>query len=116
MIYPFKCKCGIIMEIVRHHSEAGLPYNCPQCGEEMKRIWTVPQVKVYGGMEFNPGLGKFVRGQAGVRDALREHKDKTGQELIEVGNEKIKTKSKAGKYEFSHADMKEMHQTLEGAK
>lgn len=37
--------------------------------------------------EYNPGLGKVIQNQAHLKDVLAEHHDKTGKQIVEVGND-----------------------------
>jgi len=94
MLYDFECpKCGLMREVVRHHSEAGQPERCG-CSSLMNRVWSVPQVSIKSHGYFNNGLGQYVRHSGDVRDALNRHKDTTGKELVEVGNENATVKKK----------------------
>lgn len=109
MIYPFECSCGNTKEVIRVASEAHLPETC-DCGVEMERVWTIPEVNVpFTQSYYNHGLGCKVSNQHDVKEAIKRiggdqtrevwRKDEygksyketvkvPGQKLIEVGNEK----------------------------
>lgn len=90
MIYPFKCECGAYDEVYRPASEAGLPQTCAVCGATMQRVFTVPMVAVENVAGFDPGLGCYVKNKAHKADVLKRINASTGQNLVEVGNEKPK--------------------------
>jgi putative FmdB family regulatory protein len=47
-LYDYNCeRCGTF-EAQRHHSEAGAPAECPQCGGEAARIWSAPVIAATG--------------------------------------------------------------------
>jgi putative FmdB family regulatory protein len=47
-LYDYNCeRCGTF-EAQRHHSEAGSPAACPECGGEAARIWTPPVLGATG--------------------------------------------------------------------
>jgi putative FmdB family regulatory protein len=59
-----------------------------ECGQAAQRVFTPPQVFVDQiKPHFNHGLGKRVSSRHEIREAQREYKDRTGSNLIEVGNE-----------------------------
>ncbi len=47
-LYDYNCdRCGAF-EAQRHHTEAGLPATCPDCGADAARIWTAPVIAATG--------------------------------------------------------------------
>jgi putative FmdB family regulatory protein len=47
-LYDYNCeRCGTF-EAQRHHTEAGSPAACPECGAEAARIWTAPVIAATG--------------------------------------------------------------------
>ncbi len=47
-LYDYTCeRCGSF-EAQRHHTEAGTPAPCPECGEPGARQWSVPVVASNG--------------------------------------------------------------------
>jgi putative FmdB family regulatory protein len=101
-VYPFWCShCEHYREDVRHMSEAGDPAICDRCGRDMERKWTVPQVSVPNDSGyFNHGLGTYIKHKSDVKDAITKINEATGQDLVEVGNEKVKPKPIKHDYEI----------------
>ncbi len=64
--------------------------NC-ECGELLKRIYT--SFSFYGeklsSAEFNPAFGKIINNKNHLKEVLAKHRDQTGSEMIEVGNENL---------------------------
>ena len=47
-LYDYHCeRCGSF-EAQRHHTEAGSPTECPECGGKSERQWSVPVVASNG--------------------------------------------------------------------
>jgi putative FmdB family regulatory protein len=47
-LYDYNCeRCGTF-EAQRHHTEAGAPAVCPECGGEAARLWTAPVIAATG--------------------------------------------------------------------
>jgi putative FmdB family regulatory protein len=47
-LYDYNCeRCGSF-EAQRHHTEAGAPAKCPECGGESARMWTAPVIAATG--------------------------------------------------------------------
>jgi len=113
MTYDFECsKCGLLREVVRPYKEAGRAEGC-SCGHPMDRVWSVPQVSIKSHGYFNNGLGQYVRHAGDVKDALNRHKDTTGREMVEIGNESAKV-AKKDPWTFTNTEMKQMHNELGG--
>jgi len=53
---------------------------------------------------YNHAFGKYIKNRQELRDAINEHKDKTGEDLIEVGNENINSYSKKHRNHFEWDD------------
>jgi putative FmdB family regulatory protein len=85
MKYEFYCKkCNAIDEVIRTMDKATDPYMCPDCGEETRRNYTVPQVITKGEQipYFHPAFGKVMTDKQAA-----EHARSKG--LVEVGNENV---------------------------
>jgi hypothetical protein len=94
MIYPFRCPaCGAYIEVVRPAAEASKVEQCV-CGQPMNRVYTVPQVTVEHVEGYDYGLGTYISSKAHKRDVLKRINEKTGQNLVEIGNEKLKVAPK----------------------
>jgi hypothetical protein len=89
MIYPYKCKCGAYDEVYRPARDASLPQTCT-CGATMERVYTVPYVAVEKVEGYDPGLGRYIKNKNHKRDVIKQINYATGQDLIEIGNEKPK--------------------------
>jgi putative FmdB family regulatory protein len=47
-LYDYNCeRCGSF-EAQRHHTEAGAPASCPECGAESARVWSAPVIAATG--------------------------------------------------------------------
>jgi putative FmdB family regulatory protein len=100
MIYPFQCdQCNTAVEVYRPAAESDQPQVC-QCGAVMRRVYTAPMVSVDKVEGFDHGLGRYIRNKGHKRDVLRQIKAETGQDLIEVGNEKPKIKPIVQEYDI----------------
>jgi putative FmdB family regulatory protein len=85
MKYDFFCKpCNAVDEIERKMSEATLPYHCPECKAECRRIYSAPNVVTKGEdiAVFNPAFGEAVTDAQAKRMAKQRG-------WIEIGNEDI---------------------------
>lgn len=98
MVYPFKCEsCDVLHDIVRPYTAASNPANCPTCGAEMQRIYTVPR--------FNCTVSKPSRvfgidmaNKHAVDDMRRAYRDKTGSDMVEIGNERVTVAPRRSEY------------------
>ena len=114
MIYPYKCpSCKEYHEVYKESKDAKKIERCPTCSYAMSRIWTAPYLStqdIYTG--YNPGLGKYIKNKADLKDSLKGHTDRTGTEMVEIGNEKPNIK-KRNNWKFSYGEMKQIHDKLE---
>jgi hypothetical protein len=70
-----------------------------ECGQLAQRMYTPPMVFVDQITEhFNHGLGMKVSSRRQIRDAQRAYKDRTGSELVEVGNERPRAEKQRLRY------------------
>ena len=79
----------------------------------MRRVWT----RIYTSNTkhetyYNYGLGKEISNKFQLNDEIKKLNDKTGSDLIEVGNEEVKTKKKHNNYELSTKEMREVNSIL----
>lgn len=89
MIYQFSCpSCGKYDEVVRTFDECSFPNRCPDCGQLMNRVYSVPQVNVpHMETYYDNGLGCKISNTQDKRNAIRRIEGETGQKLVEVGTE-----------------------------
>lgn len=101
MIYVFACaKCNLEKEVFRFVKDCSEPETCDMCGKVMRREYTVHNIKVDHSY-FNEGLGIKVSNKSDIRDHLNKVKDSTGNEIIELGNEKQNTTRKQSSYKLT---------------
>ena len=82
----------------------------------MQRIFTVPNTIIKQSDYFHIGLGKRITNSGQVKDELKAYKDRTGKEIIELGNERLpKNVEPQSKYEFSDQETRGIHRILESA-
>lgn len=119
MIYPYTCtECGYV-EVVKSTADACKPELCGNCGRQLERIYTVPQVStrdVYTG--YNPALGKQIKNKGHLREELARHEAETGIHLHEVGNEKATVKPIEPNWELTPSECRKVGsilQSVEGA-
>lgn len=100
MIYLYRCvQCGKEYDIIKSYKLAAREEICPDCSLVMQRVWTVPEIgKVYIEPWYSPAHGKMMKRASDLKDANKEYHDKTGSEMIEVGNEKVKHEPKRQEY------------------
>lgn len=90
MIYPFKCsKCGTYDEVVRPHELCSEPAFCPACSSLMDRVYTIPQFNCKVS-KYSKVFGIDMANSGKVSDMRKAYYDKTGSEMVEIGNEKVK--------------------------
>lgn len=93
VIYLYECGiCNVRHEVEKPSSQCHEFEVCRDCGSQMIRIYTAPHVGVREGTfqeGYNPGLGKAFKNKREMREHIRRHEGETGNQLIEVGNEKL---------------------------
>jgi putative FmdB family regulatory protein len=91
-LYDYNCPdCGEGATVFQTMGESHESRPCGSCGGVARRVWNVPSVFPDNTQSyFNHGLGCVVRSKGDIREAMKRIKGTTGQDLIEVGNEKLK--------------------------
>jgi putative FmdB family regulatory protein len=93
MIYPFKCpSCEYYTEVFRHVSEVSDIEICDKCGTEMVRVYTIPMIEASFFSYYDPGLGRQINSKDDIKRAKADYKRKTGNNLVEIGTDKIESK------------------------
>ena len=86
--YDYRCpECGQVQEIVKPMSDSYSPF-CVQCGEVMSQVYAPVQVRCTVS-NYSRALGVDLSNRAAVDRMKREHHDRTGGRLVEVGNESL---------------------------
>lgn len=86
--YDYRCsECGQVQEIVKPMSDSYTPF-CAACGEVMTQVYAPTQVKCRLS-DYSRALGIDLANRRAVDKWKREHEDRTGGRLVEVGNESL---------------------------
>lgn len=96
MIYDFTCEqCGTTFEEVRAVAERDELATC-ECGASAARIFSFKGGFTLGsfGEGYFHAFGKHLTQKHQLKEELARYKGETGSELIEMGNEKIKSTPK----------------------
>jgi len=93
-LYDYRCPdCGVQFERYEPMSDSHEFAIC-ECGQSADRIYAPSLVYVDNTQpHFNHGLGVKVNSRKDIREFQRAYKDRTGSELVEVGNERIPTRN-----------------------
>jgi len=92
MIYEYRCKHGHgTFDVYKPACRSPFPERCPQCRSQMIRVYAngSPSVGMFQEGYYH-AFGKEIRTKNQLNAAMKEHKLKTGNEVIEIGNEQIK--------------------------
>lgn len=89
---------------------------CSKCGEDLIRIISpvnsnrsVCQFEPH----FNYAFGSKVTNPHQMKDLVKKHEDKTGQKLIEVGNEKVDSmKDNRKSFKLTEGELQKAHEIL----
>ena len=97
--YDYSCPtCGETTEVYQPMRESHESITC-RCGGVAQRVWTVPEAQVESGESYyNYGLGCRVSNKHDIKDAMHRINDTTGQCLVDIGNERVKTNLKLARY------------------
>lgn len=116
MIYDYKCeKCEKVIESVRRVDDRNEPERC-DCGGMASRIFSYGGCLSFGTFKagYYPTFGKTFTNESQLKDALTKHEIDTGNKLVEVGNEKIKTKKQKKKVNWDEAQRELRYRTRHG--
>lgn len=101
--YEYQCpKCGIFTDVTKSVQFLNDSEKCPQCKRtNMNRVIMTPPKINPSGCSFEPhynwGLGKVVKSKRDVKEELHRIKGETGKEIVEVGNDTLKSIKKKRK-------------------
>lgn len=115
MIYPYKCLCGREYDVYRPASKCSEPEICPDCSQEMQRVYTIPHTIIRQSDYFHLGLGKRITNSGQVKDELKAYKDRTGKEIIELGNERLPKVEPKSTYDLTDKEIRGISQILDKA-
>lgn len=86
--YDYRCpECGQVQEVCKPMSNSYVPF-CLDCGELMVRVYAPSQVRCRVS-DYSRALGIDLANRGAVDRMKREHHDRTGGRLVEVGNESL---------------------------
>jgi len=112
MLYEFACEsCGRVQDVSRSVSQRDVSQKCT-CSKDMHRRFSFRgqiTIKEFQAC-FHPAFGRRIHSKGDLQNELARYKDEKGSELIEVGNEVLKsTKQKyEPDHEAAHAELKRM--------
>ena len=117
-LYDYKCeKCEKVFDLTRVMSDRDRPAEC-KCGGVAHKIFSFRGAigaKQFEGAYYH-AFGKNISSRAELRETLAVHKGETGQQLYQVGNDKMSgLKPKKKKIDFDSMG-KELYQKLKGVK
>lgn len=99
--YEYHCPhCLIFVDVTKSMNDAEAAERCPQCPRFLELVISVPRVNTRNcqfDAHYNWGLGKVIRSPAGIKEELRRIKGETGKEIVEVGNDTLKSIKKQRK-------------------
>lgn len=99
MLYDYKCKhCGKILEISKPHEESSMEELCVQCGTVMDRIYTVSHVVISN--SYNSTILGGNTDRNSIAEMQKRYHDRTGSEMIPVGDSNSNVKRKSHEYEL----------------
>jgi putative FmdB family regulatory protein len=86
LIYDYLCeKCDKEAEVVKPMADSSRIENCPDCGNEMRRLYSA-KVHFVGtkvkDAEYYPSFGEVVKNDYHRKELIKKHN------VIEIGNEK----------------------------
>lgn len=109
MIYEYKCSsCGSIDEISKSYKECSSIEVCKHCGSIMDRSYTVPNVVISSSYYSNILGGSTDSGS--VSEMQRRYHDRTGSEMIPVGDQSSKVAPKKISYELPREILAKVHE------
>ena len=115
MLYQYECKHGHgRFDVAKHHNRSSVPERCPRCKGEAHKVFTPPQVSMG---TFVPGkydaFGKVFTNQHQLKEEIRKINGETGQNIVEVGNDKSRIKPEQKKPDIESA-VKELRNKWHG--
>lgn len=97
MIYSYWCdRCEQGVDIYKTAKEIDTREFCDECDSIMSRQFvfqgqmSVPNIEPH----YNPAFGKIIHSKQELKDTVRQHNDKHGTDLQEVGNERVRAKKR----------------------
>ncbi len=100
--YEYKCeKCLIFCDVTKPMRDSDSTEKCPKCKRrKMTRMISVPRLNT-SVCTFEPdyyhAFGKKLHSKREVKEELRRIKGETGKEIVEVGNDSLKSIKKRRK-------------------
>lgn len=112
MLYEFQCKkCDLVKEVFRRAADCRDIEECDMCGKQMIRLYSPARFAVFHPYH-NHGLGIDINHRRDLKEHLRKTYNETGQEMVEIGNEKQNVEKKAHSYELTREEYQEAERIL----
>lgn len=104
-IYEYLCgRCQVVTEVTKPLKYLDDPEPCPDeaCeGRVMERvIFSIPQIATSGCQheaQYHPAFGKVLSTKRQIKQEISRIKGETGKEIVEVGNDSLKSIQKKRK-------------------
>jgi len=103
-LYEYECEtCGNHQDAVRLVDERDRSPEC-KCGASTVRVFSVQRsVICEDEVGWQPAFGKRFSNKHELRDEIRRLRDEKGIDMVEVGNDRARTKPKEVKYDHRAA-------------
>lgn len=104
-VYEYQCpKCLVVTDVVKGLQSLDEAELCPGEGcpeQKMERIISsAPQINTSNCQfqsHYNPAFGKIIHSKRQIQDEVRKYKYEQGREIVEIGNDTLKSVKKQRK-------------------
>jgi putative FmdB family regulatory protein len=99
MIYEYGCsECLKTFDIIKPAAEYDTVEHCPICKNVMVKIFSPAQVNMQKlEPHFNHAFGRVIHSKRDLAEHIRREKGEKGREIVEVGNDSLKSVKKQRK-------------------
>jgi putative FmdB family regulatory protein len=93
IVYEYECSVHGVFEVIKSHKLLDKEEKCPVCNFGMKKLISVPGSVQCSNFkpEFYHAFGKKIHSKRELKNELSKIKHETGKELVEVGNDSMKS-------------------------
>jgi predicted nucleic acid-binding Zn ribbon protein len=107
MIYPYFCiNCNSNHDITKPHDLASKEESCPNCGNILKRIFTVPFFSL-NNSTYSIALGTETS-TSNLSILKKQYQDRTGSEMVEADAKPKRNQKKSIPYELPREVMQQI--------